>query len=331
MNVFVIMPFREPFNGYYQQLYRPTLEQLGYEVVRADDIFNPRPIMLNVQDSILAADMVLCELTDRNPNVLYELGLAHAIGKPAIMVARSEDDIPFDLRHIQFITYDPEQPGWRERLVAGITSSVHALEQSIEVWPPPLQAAEEIGRSSAGGVAEDPREVQRPVNLGFEGPEDNRRPLGWFDSFGHVSGASMEYVTRVVPRDRADGSGSCVVMYHPDPGEGQFGSLMQRCDAPYLAGTTLRFQGELKTEDVEGWAGLWFRIDGGEQPNLFFDNMHRRRLRGATDWQRYAIDVVAPAETRWINYGIVLSGGGKLYADNMSIVRWQPDGTWQEI
>ena len=100
MNVFVIMPFREPFNGYYQQLYRPTLEQLGYEVVREDDIFNPRPIMLNVQDSILAADMVLCELTDRNPNVLYELGLAHAIGKPAIMVARSEDDIPFDLRHI---------------------------------------------------------------------------------------------------------------------------------------------------------------------------------------------------------------------------------------
>jgi hypothetical protein len=44
-------------------------------------------------------------MSERNPNVFYELGLAHAIGKPAILVAKTEEDIPFDLRHVRVIVY----------------------------------------------------------------------------------------------------------------------------------------------------------------------------------------------------------------------------------
>jgi len=57
---------------------------------------------------------------------------------------------------------------------------------------------------------------------------------------------------------------------------------MQRCPARLLAGRTVRFQGELRSQGVVRWAGLWLRADGETQGNLYFDNMHRRPIRGTT-------------------------------------------------
>ena len=113
MKAFVLMPFMEPYNSYYPAIFKPALQNAGYtEVIRSDDLFTPRPIMLDIQQSIINADLVLCDLSERNPNVFYELGLAHAIGKPAILIAREQDDIPFDLRHIRVIVYDYSRAGW---------------------------------------------------------------------------------------------------------------------------------------------------------------------------------------------------------------------------
>jgi hypothetical protein len=72
---FVLMPFKEPYNSYYPAIFRPALESAGYSVSRADDVFTPRPVMLDVQKAILDADLILCEMSERNPNVFYELGL----------------------------------------------------------------------------------------------------------------------------------------------------------------------------------------------------------------------------------------------------------------
>ena len=71
--------------------------------------------MLDIQQSIAEAKLILCDMSERNPNVFYELGLAHAIGKPAILMARKEDDIPFDLRHVQVNIYDYTFPGSEEK------------------------------------------------------------------------------------------------------------------------------------------------------------------------------------------------------------------------
>jgi hypothetical protein len=71
---FVLMPFCNPFNAYYPAILRPALIAAGYDVARADDLFLPRPIMLDIQRSIEDADLILCEMSGRYPNVFYELG-----------------------------------------------------------------------------------------------------------------------------------------------------------------------------------------------------------------------------------------------------------------
>jgi hypothetical protein len=94
--------------------------------------------MLDIQNAIREADLLLCEMSERNPNVFYELGLAHAIGKPAILVSRTTDDIPFDLRHIRVIVYDSQLARWEVRLREGIAAAARSIAESAEAWPPPL-------------------------------------------------------------------------------------------------------------------------------------------------------------------------------------------------
>ncbi|MCH7625320.1 MAG: hypothetical protein IIC83_05285 [Chloroflexi bacterium] len=135
---FVLMPFDSSFDSYYADIFKPALENAGYDAERADDLFAPRPIMEDIRRSILHADLLLCEMSGQNPNVFYELGLAHAIGRPAILVSQSEQDIPFDLRHIRVILYDYTAPGWDEKLRAQITESALSLDGERLAWPPPL-------------------------------------------------------------------------------------------------------------------------------------------------------------------------------------------------
>lgn len=137
-NAFVIMPFKEPYNSYYNQIFKPALEAANFLVSRIDDLFTPRPIIMDIQQSICEADLILCEMSERNPNVFYELGLAHAIGKPTILIARKEDDIPFDLSHIRTLIYDRDYPSWDQKLSQSITAASKTINDSNETWPPPL-------------------------------------------------------------------------------------------------------------------------------------------------------------------------------------------------
>ena len=134
---FVLMPFQRPFDSYYPAVFRPALESAGYEVSRANDLFAPRPIMLDIQKSIIDSNLILCEMSGKNPNVFYELGLAHAIGRPAILVSNEKEDIPFDLRHIRVILYDNSIAGWEDRLRENIKAAAQAIND-IDVWPSPL-------------------------------------------------------------------------------------------------------------------------------------------------------------------------------------------------
>jgi hypothetical protein len=137
-SAFVLMPFCDPYNSYYEAIFKPALEDSGYRVSRADDLFEARPIILSIQTSILEADLLLCEMSGRNPNVFYELGLAHAIGRPAILVSHIDDDIPFDLRHIRVITYNYSLAGWEAKLREDIRQAVRDTNNRETIWPPPL-------------------------------------------------------------------------------------------------------------------------------------------------------------------------------------------------
>jgi hypothetical protein len=164
------MPFTEPYDSYYTAIFRPALESAGYDTTRADDVFTPRPVILDIQRAIQDADLILCEMSQRNPNVFYELGLSHAIGKPAILVARKEEDIPFDLRHIRVIIYDYTRPGWEATLKNSITKAATAVTDSSEIWPPAMSASpdRQVGlRAFVHEIAFNLSEIDRFLSYGF--------------------------------------------------------------------------------------------------------------------------------------------------------------------
>ena len=105
MNIFVIMPFDNEFNVVYRDLIKAPLESEGYKVNRADDVATHQNILRNVVQNILDADLIIGDLTARNPNVYYELGIAHALKKDTIQIAQDLDDVPFDLRSHNVILY----------------------------------------------------------------------------------------------------------------------------------------------------------------------------------------------------------------------------------
>ena len=333
MKAFVLMPFREPFDDYYPKIFRPALESAGFSVQRADDIYSTRPVMLDVQEGIVASDLVLCEMSGRSPNVFYELGLAHAIGKPAILVSTTEEDIPFDLRHVRVIHYDFKRAGWEDALRAAITAAARAAAAARAPWPPPLHTFASPApreREAARGDRTDERIVDRPVNLGFDGAARHGVPHGWFNSVGYVSGVSSRYALSAVPREDGQG-GACLMLHCGDARPGEFGSAMQRFPAAVLAGRVVRFEGELRVRDVAGRAGLWLRADGDTAPDLYFDNMGNAGFRGTVDWQRCTLEASLPTETGWLNIGVVLEGAGRVWVDNLTLRVWGSTGSWADV
>ena len=111
---FVLMPFDKNYEEIYQDIIKPLMQEMGFTCLRADEIYTPTPIMNDVWESIQTSGVIIADLTSRNPNVFYELGLAHAIGKDAIIISQSMDDVPFDLRHLRCIVYEHSLRGLRK-------------------------------------------------------------------------------------------------------------------------------------------------------------------------------------------------------------------------
>jgi hypothetical protein len=122
---FVMMPFADPIGGYYKAIYESAITKAGLRPVRADDeIFATGKIIDQVWSGITAAKVLVAELTGRNPNVFYELGLAHALNKPVVLVSSNQSDVPFDLQHIRVIYYDMRDPFWGEKLIAKVSENI---------------------------------------------------------------------------------------------------------------------------------------------------------------------------------------------------------------
>lgn len=121
---FTIMPFGGWFDDYYESVYKPAIEASGLKPKRADDLYRPSTIVTDIWSYTKAAKLVLADLTGKNPNVFYELGLAHALAKPVVLVAESMSDVPFDLRALRVIEYDKNEPRWGDTLRDKIVLSI---------------------------------------------------------------------------------------------------------------------------------------------------------------------------------------------------------------
>jgi hypothetical protein len=122
---FVMMPFAEPLGGYYASMYQPAIEKAKLKAVRADaEIFGTGKIIDQIWSGIRSARVLVAELTGRNPNVLYELGLAHALRKPVVLVSSNKEDVPFDVQHVRVIYYDTRDPFWGTKLIDKVAENI---------------------------------------------------------------------------------------------------------------------------------------------------------------------------------------------------------------
>jgi len=103
--VFVLMPFAPEFDDVYKPGIKPACQDAGAYAERVDEQFYEGGILQRIYNQISKADVIVAGMTGKNPNVFYETGYAHALGKPAILLTRNADDIPFDLKHHPHIVY----------------------------------------------------------------------------------------------------------------------------------------------------------------------------------------------------------------------------------
>ncbi len=109
-HIAVMMPFKSEFNPVYQAI-KDACSALHIDTQRVDEIYKPTKIIDDVFSTIVQSRLVICDLTDRNANVLYETGLAHARNSDVIMITQDMDDIPFDLQQFRVIKYLPNKEG----------------------------------------------------------------------------------------------------------------------------------------------------------------------------------------------------------------------------
>lgn len=112
--IFVAMPFRDDLRAVYADHILKVANELEISCKRGDDFFSTNSIVNDVWSAIYHAELCLVDCTGRNPNVFYELGIAHTLGRPSILIAQSMDDIPFDVRHLRVIIYQPTAQGLSE-------------------------------------------------------------------------------------------------------------------------------------------------------------------------------------------------------------------------
>lgn len=123
--VSLMMPFDAAYNGVYE-----TLQAAAHEVrmrcQRADDIWETDTVIQDVANLIGRAKVVICDLTGRNPNVFYETGIAHTLGRDVILITQNAGDVPFDVGHIRHLRYLNNGEG-RTRLQEDVVRRLRTL------------------------------------------------------------------------------------------------------------------------------------------------------------------------------------------------------------
>lgn len=114
---FVLMPFADDFKEVFEHAIRPAAEAAGYDCYRADRAFGPSAIISDIIKSIFSSAIIVADISGSNPNVFYELGVAHTIGNKAIVISqRTHQQLPFDLKAYRVIFYRKTIDGIKEDL-----------------------------------------------------------------------------------------------------------------------------------------------------------------------------------------------------------------------
>jgi hypothetical protein len=113
IDVFVVMPFAEKLAPVFDHIKR-VAASLSLSVKQAKEFFGAHHVMADVWKAIYGTQLVIADCTGKNPNVFYEIGMAHTVGKPVILITQKPEHVPFDLQGTRYIRYDYTPPGMTE-------------------------------------------------------------------------------------------------------------------------------------------------------------------------------------------------------------------------
>ncbi|HUN05393.1 MAG TPA: hypothetical protein PLQ56_02280 [Aggregatilineales bacterium] len=133
-DAFMIMPFRPEFDGVYTGIIRPLMGDLKLTIQRGDEFTSTQGVVMeDVWAALNACRFVIAEITGGNDNVFYELGIAHTLNLPAILItqATAPEQVPFDIRHLRYIKYENTVNGGL-RLREDLKRAIERLLRDLE-------------------------------------------------------------------------------------------------------------------------------------------------------------------------------------------------------
>lgn len=132
-------------------------------------------------------------------------------------------------------------------------------------------------------------------------------PRGWY-----LAGTKPSDYEIAVDHEADYSHNASVVLRAKSPTAEGFGTVMQQVRADNYRGKRVRFGGNLKSERVQDWAGLWMRVDNGKLV-VAMDNMQNRAVKGTRGWLYCEIVLNVPPEATDIAFGVLLSGAGEVW------------------
>lgn len=105
-SVFCLMPFNDRYSAIYQAIFY-SCQAVNYSCTRSDEVYNPGNLLRQIVNMLLESSIIIALLDGQNPNVFYEIGIAHSIGKTVLLLAnkKNKDEIPFDLKSDRLLLY----------------------------------------------------------------------------------------------------------------------------------------------------------------------------------------------------------------------------------
>jgi hypothetical protein len=125
--VFVVMQFTPPYNELYSNVIVPVCDDLGLLAVRADETYGPGLIIADIAREIVEATVIIADITPVNPNVYYEVGYAHALNKPTILIAEKPTQLPFDVSPFRVLFYE-NTIGGKAKVEVGLRKHLEAIQ-----------------------------------------------------------------------------------------------------------------------------------------------------------------------------------------------------------
>ena len=124
------MEFSPPFENLFNEVIKPVSDECGIKAEKADDVLGPGLIIADIVKKLQEADIVIADVTPTNANVYYEIGYAHAIGKPTILLAEKGKQLPFDISGFRTLFYENSIAG-KSQIEKGLRRHLEAIVKDI--------------------------------------------------------------------------------------------------------------------------------------------------------------------------------------------------------